>query len=113
MKNSSISWTDHTFNPWEGCVNVSPGCDHCYAEALDKRFHCGLHWGKDSPRIHHSETYWHEPELWNRGACRANQRRRVFCGSLCDVMEDRRDLDTDRERLYRLIYSTPCLDWIL
>ena len=24
MQNSKIEWTDHTFNPWWGCVNVSP-----------------------------------------------------------------------------------------
>jgi len=21
-------WPDHTFNPWWGCLEVSPGCDH-------------------------------------------------------------------------------------
>lgn len=30
---TGIEWTDHTFNPWMGCVRVSPGCEHCYAEA--------------------------------------------------------------------------------
>jgi protein gp37 len=35
---TSIGWTDSTFNPWIGCTNVSPGCDHCYAEALSARF---------------------------------------------------------------------------
>jgi protein gp37 len=30
---SKIEWTDSTFNPWIGCTNVSPGCEHCYAEA--------------------------------------------------------------------------------
>jgi protein gp37 len=24
MQNSHIEWTDHTFNPWEGCTKVSP-----------------------------------------------------------------------------------------
>ena len=33
--NSSIEWTDHTFNPWWGCVKVSAGCEHCYAELYD------------------------------------------------------------------------------
>ena len=32
-ENSAIEWTDHTFNPWTGCTKVSPGCDHCYADA--------------------------------------------------------------------------------
>jgi protein gp37 len=34
MEYSKIEWTDHTFNPWIGCQHVSPGCDHCYAEAM-------------------------------------------------------------------------------
>lgn len=38
-ENSKIEWTDHTFNPWIGCQHVSPGCDHCYAEAMmDRRY---------------------------------------------------------------------------
>jgi protein gp37 len=32
---------------------------------------------------------------------------------MCDVMEDRRDLDAPRERLYDLIDRTPMLDWLL
>jgi protein gp37 len=31
-ENSSIEWTDHTFNPWRGCAKVHAGCAHCYAE---------------------------------------------------------------------------------
>jgi len=34
---TEIAWTDSTFNPWWGCSRVGPGCDHCYAEALDRR----------------------------------------------------------------------------
>lgn len=30
MKDSSIEWTDHTWNPWQGCTKVSPACTHCY-----------------------------------------------------------------------------------
>ena len=25
-----ISWTDRTWNPWQGCSRVSPGCKNCY-----------------------------------------------------------------------------------
>lgn len=35
---SDIEWTDATWNPVTGCTMVSPGCDHCYAEALAERF---------------------------------------------------------------------------
>lgn len=36
--NSSIEWTDATWNPVTGCTKVSPGCDHCYAETFAERF---------------------------------------------------------------------------
>ena len=36
-KDSRIEWTHHTFNPWWGCVKVSPGCKHCYAERMAER----------------------------------------------------------------------------
>jgi protein gp37 len=107
---TEISWCDHTFNPWEGCVKVSPACDNCYAEARDKRMHSGGNWGKDAARLPHSESYWKQPLKWNR---QAETRERVFCGSLCDVMEDRADLQPIRERLYDLIPATPNLDWLL
>lgn len=29
-ENSSIEWTDHTWNPWRGCTKISPGCQNCY-----------------------------------------------------------------------------------
>tara|TARA_R110002094_G_scaffold54390_9_gene65625 strand:+ start:492 stop:1244 length:753 start_codon:yes stop_codon:yes gene_type:complete len=34
---SSIEWTEQTWNPVTGCLKVSPGCKHCYAETLAKR----------------------------------------------------------------------------
>src|ERR1035437_5620803 len=35
--NSSIEWTESTWNPLTGCTKVSPGCKHCYAERMAKR----------------------------------------------------------------------------
>ena len=36
--NSQIEWTDATWNPVRGCVKISPGCKHCYAETFAERF---------------------------------------------------------------------------
>src|SRR5687768_4152078 len=36
--NSSIEWTDATWNPVRGCTKVSPGCRHCYAATFAERF---------------------------------------------------------------------------
>jgi protein gp37 len=35
---SSIEWPEATWNPVTGCSKVSPGCAHCYAEALTARY---------------------------------------------------------------------------
>ncbi|HEX5478758.1 MAG TPA: phage Gp37/Gp68 family protein [Dehalococcoidia bacterium] len=36
--NSSIEWTEATWNPVTGCDKISPGCAHCYAETFAERF---------------------------------------------------------------------------
>ena len=109
---SKIQWTDATFNPWWGCVKISQGCDHCYADTFSKRTGNRV-WGKEAPRRFFGDKHWNEPLKWNAAAAGEGVRKRVFCGSMCDVMEDRRDLDEYRERLYRLIEATPHLDWQL
>jgi len=35
---SSIEWTDATWNPVRGCTKISPGCKHCYAKTFAERF---------------------------------------------------------------------------
>jgi len=35
---TSIEWTDVSWNPVHGCSKVSPGCAHCYAETLSRRY---------------------------------------------------------------------------
>ena len=37
MAQSSIEWTEMTWNPTTGCDRTSPGCDNCYALTLAKR----------------------------------------------------------------------------
>lgn len=110
--NSSIEWTHHTFNPWWGCEKVSPGCAHCYAETGSKRFGFEV-WGENAGRRFFKNPHWAEPLKWNRLALCAGERHRVFCGSYCDVCEDRPDLVEQRNRLIGLIEATPSLDWLL
>lgn len=35
---TTIEWTDATWNPVRGCTKVSPGCKHCYAQVFAERF---------------------------------------------------------------------------
>jgi protein gp37 len=111
-KNSRIEWTTHTFNPWWGCVKVSPACKHCYAEAWSKRVGKDV-WGINASRRFFGDDHWKGPLQWDALAAKARARARVFCASMADVFEDRRDLDEHRERLWSLIERTPNLDWLL
>lgn len=110
MKNSKIGWTDNTFNPWIGCKKVSPGCANCYAEALmDKRMK-RVEWG--GPRSLTSESYWRQPITWDRKAHQSGQRLRVFCGSLCDWLDEDVPISW-LAKLLNLIVDTPMLHWQL
>lgn len=117
-ENSKIEWTDHTFNPWEGCQKVGPGCDHCYAETRNARFGGGvaLNWGPGAPRRRTSDANWRKPLAWNaRHAeffAEHGRRQRVFCASLADVFDNAVG-NTWRAELLALIWRTPNLDWLL
>lgn len=112
MSKSKIEWTDYTFNPWEGCTKVGPGCDHCYAEARNQRFAKGENWGTGAPRRRTSAANWKQPLKWNREAEKEGVRYRVFCASLADVFDNEVD-PRWRADLFRLIRNTPNLDWLL
>lgn len=113
---SGIEWTDATFNPWMGCTKVSPGCDHCYAEArMDTRLHV-VGWGAGQPRKRTSAANWRQPVRWNAEHAEFfaehGRRRRVFCASLADVFDNEVPAEWRRD-LLRLIASTQDLDWLL
>ena len=93
---------------------MSPACDHCYAQAFSHRLGRDI-WGKDADRrfFEIRGDHWREPIKWNKKAAKLGRQLRVFCGSMCDVMEDRGDLNIWRAPLYELIDLTPSLDWLL
>ena len=118
---TAIAWTDHTFNPWWGCVKVDPGCAHCYAETFARQ-RLGLNiWGPNSQRRTFGEKHWREPVLWNsQSAARKPAGVRgptsdhlVFSGSMCDWAEDHPTADRIRPQLWDLIRRTPFLEWQL
>ncbi|WP_426304063.1 phage Gp37/Gp68 family protein [Acidovorax facilis] len=116
--NTTIEWCDHTFNPWEGCQKMGPGCDNCYAEARNVRFAGGtaVNWGPGAPRRRTSAANWNLPKRWNAQAdafmTQHGRRQRVFCASLADVFDNAVDPQW-RADLFKLIADTPNLDWLL
>lgn len=110
-KDTGISWADDTFNPWVGCTRVSPGCQNCYAEELDKRFG-GDHWGAGKDRKRTTRANWNKVLRWDDDARKAGTRRRVFCSSMADWLDSAVPAAWLAD-LLSLIASTPNLTWML
>lgn len=112
MENTKIEWADNTFNPWIGCTQISPACDHCYAQVhQDQRFG-RVKWGAGQPRSRTSAVSWKKPRAWNRQAMAKGTRPFVFCASLADVFDNEVD-PAWRADLFDLIEQTPQLVWLL
>ncbi len=79
--NTAIEWTDATWNPVTGCTKVSPGCAHCYAEAITLRFKRGGPFlpGLTTIKLHPERLdlplSWREP-------------RRIFVNSMSDLFHE-------------------------
>lgn len=110
--NSKIEWCSHSWNPWIGCTKVSPGCLHCYAESLNRRWKKGANWGKGAPRSRTSDGTWQQVYRWNKDAAGLAERPRVFCASLADWLDDEVPIEWLAD-LMELIHKTPNLDWLL
>lgn len=87
--NTSIQWTDATWNPTRGCSRVSPGCTNCYAERMARRLS-----GKGGSY----EGLLHKTGAWNGGITlvegaleqpeRWRKPRRVFVDSMSDLFHE-------------------------
>jgi len=73
--NTSIEWTEATWNPTVGCTKVSPGCDRCYAERITRRFPNNFPQGFD---LTLRPELLDLPRRWRRS-------RMVFVNSMSDL----------------------------
>lgn len=81
MGESSIEWTDATWNPVRGCTKITPGCDHCYAATFAERWRGtpghAYEQGFDLRLVPHKLV---EPLRWSRP-------RMVFVNSMSDLFQ--------------------------
>lgn len=80
---SSIEWTNATWNPVTGCTKVSPGCVHCYAERFAERWR-GI---KGHPYEQGFDlTLWEDrlrlPLSWKES-------KRIFVNSMSDLFHEK------------------------
>lgn len=122
---TTIEWTESTWNPVTGCSKVSPGCAHCYAEALSLRFGWSRKpWNPEhaaeNVRLHPDRL--DQPLRWRRP-------RMIFVNSMSDLFHelvplefvkqvfevmsaaDRHTFQILTKRHERLVELAPLLSW--
>jgi len=87
MAQSSIEWTEMTWNPTTGCTKISAGCKFCYAEVMSKRLKAmGVDKYKDGFKVRiHPETL-NIPYTWKSSKV-------VFVNSMSDLFHEDIPLD--------------------
>lgn len=79
MAQSSIEWTEMTWNPTTGCTKISAGCKYCYAEVMTKRLQAmGIEKYKEGFAIKTHEDALQIPYSWKHPKV-------VFVNSMSDL----------------------------
>lgn len=89
MADTSIEWSEKTWNPLAGCKAVSPGCAHCYAatmtrrlEAMGQKDYAGLTTSKHfNGKVRCLPDKLDIPLRWRKP-------RRVFVNSMSDLFHE-------------------------
>ena len=93
---TGIEWTDHTWNPWHGCIKISPGCKLCYMYREKERY------GQDPSIVVRSKTTFNAPLKWKDPAM-------VFTCSWSDFFIE--EADAWRNEAWHIIQQTPHLTY--
>lgn len=79
MAQSSIEWTEMTWNPTTGCDKISAGCKYCYAEVMTKRLQAmGQEKYKDGFEVRTHIDALHIPYTWIKP-------KTIFVNSMSDL----------------------------
>jgi protein gp37 len=121
--NSTIEWTESTWNPLTGCTKISPGCKFCYAERMARRLQAmGQPNYVNGFRLTLHETALETPLRWRKP-------QMIFVNSMSDLFHQdvplsfiQRTFDVMRraswhtfqvltKRSHRLLELNSALDW--
>ncbi|ABG60913.1 DUF5131 family protein [Cytophaga hutchinsonii] len=87
MAQSSIEWTEMTWNPTTGCTKISAGCKFCYAEIMSKRLKAmGIDKYKDGFKVNIYPDALSIPYTWKSSKV-------VFVNSMSDLFHEDIPLD--------------------
>ena len=92
--NTPIEWTNKSWNPVTGCSKVSPGCVHCYAETITKRFRF-----KNGFNLTLYPERVHQPLSWKKPS-------KIFVNSMSDLFHEKIPLEFIQS-VFQTIKRTP------
>jgi protein gp37 len=100
MSQSSIEWTEMTWNPTTGCNKISAGCKFCYAEVMTRRLQAmGIDKYKDGFKIRTHEDALLTPYGWKSPKI-------VFVNSMSDLFHKDVPLDFIK-KVFRTMNECP------
>ena len=100
MAQSSIEWTEMTWNPTTGCDKVSAGCKYCYAEVMTRRLHAiGIEKYKDGFKVRVHEDALNIPYSWKGSNV-------VFVNSMSDLFHPEVPLEFI-QKVFEVMNNTP------
>ncbi len=100
MAQSSIEWTEMTWNPTTGCTKISAGCKFCYAEVMTRRLQAmGIEKYKDGFLVRMYEDALTIPYTW-RGS------KIVFVNSMSDLFHPEIPFEFI-EKVFQVMNDTP------
>jgi protein gp37 len=82
MAQSSIEWTEATWNPVTGCNKVSPGCKYCYAEVMARRLK-----GMGQPNYRNGFQLTLQPHMMDRPLT-WQRPQMIFVNSMSDLFHE-------------------------
>jgi protein gp37 len=100
MAQSSIEWTEMTWNPTTGCSKVTAGCKFCYAEIMSKRLQAmGVEKYKDNFEVRVHESALSIPYTWKHSKV-------VFVNSMSDLFHKEVSLDFIK-KVFKVMNDNP------
>jgi protein gp37 len=111
MADTSIEWTDATWNPVAGCTVLTAGCTNCYAMRMAARLEAmGVEKYEGTTRKTGNRSKWtghihldraaiHIPKVWRRP-------RRIFVNSMSDLFHPDVPVDFIQE-VWKTMADTP------
>jgi protein gp37 len=122
MAETSIEWTDATWNPVAGCAVISPGCTNCYAMRMAARLSAmGMEKYRGLTRKSGKRAVWTGKVRLDRAALEIptgwKKPRRIFVNSMSDLFHDAvpaefvaavwRTMQATRRHTYQILTKRP------